>query len=116
MPRVTYQAEVDDPSTAEARMFSMDAGDWPFPTLPAPGDGVVIDFNVDRLSVEQRDNVTIFEPVLSERLTAMRVERVTYRPGIPQAILHLHVDGLVHDPEGQIEALRRAGFQEVGVG
>jgi hypothetical protein len=114
--RVTYQAEVDVPATARARMFSIEPGDWPFPTLPAPGDGVVIDFNVGRVRAEQHGNLTAFQPEQSERLTAMRVERVTYRPAIPQAILRLYVDGLTHHPAGQIEALQRAGFQEVGVG
>jgi hypothetical protein len=112
--RVTYQAEIDVPATARARVFSMEAGDWPFPTLPAPGDGVVIDFNVGRVRAEQQGNLTAFQPEQSERLTAMRVERVTYRLAIPQAILHLCVDGLTHDPAGQIEALQRAWFPRGG--
>jgi hypothetical protein len=110
--KVIYQCEIDDPTTATSRVFTLEADSWPFPNLPAPGDGVVIDVHPSGVSVEQRGDVTVQQPQPGRRLTARQVERVTYRPAGPHVLIHLRVDGLGHDAAEQIEVLVGAGFRE----
>jgi hypothetical protein len=66
------------------------------------------------MRVEQVGDVTEMTPEPGRRLTAIAVERVTYRPAGPHALIHLRVDGLGHDPAEQIQTLQGAGFREKG--
>ena len=110
--RVIYQVEIDDPTTVESRIFALEEDRWPFPNLPSPDDGVVIDIVLPGMRAEQRGDMTVTTPEPGARLTAMQVKHVTYRPAGPQATIHLRADGLAHDPAAQIEALLGAGFEE----
>jgi hypothetical protein len=109
---VVYQVEIDEPTTVRTRLFTLEADGWPFPNLPSPGDAVVIDVALPGLQDEQRGNVTVTTPAPGVRLTAMKVQHVIYRPAGPHAMITLGLDGLAHDPAGQIEALLGAGFEE----
>jgi hypothetical protein len=45
---------MDDPAQARERRFVRDEDDWPFPSLPAPGDGVMIGDAPERRALEPR--------------------------------------------------------------
>jgi hypothetical protein len=112
--RIVYQIELDDPHSARTRAFMLQADSWPFPTLPSPGDAIVIDYSGGGLSVEQTGEAGfVIEPGPGRRLNARTVDRVTYRPAGEYAIIHLDADALTPDPEPQIDALLGAGFREV---
>ena len=95
---VIYHVPVDDPGTGLKRLFAREAGEWPFPNLPAPGDALIVDIaapGVRLLSVTPR-----------------RVEHVIYSPN--EAIAYLVCPATEPaDPELQVEKLLAAGFLEV---
>jgi hypothetical protein len=60
--KVFYQVDVDDPATARLRSFLREAESWPFPNLPAPGDGVVIDIHAGGMAAEHGGGATVLSP------------------------------------------------------
>jgi len=86
---------MDDPAQARERRFVRDEEGWPFPSLPAPGDAVVIE-----------------APGLPP-LEGRKVERVIYRAATSDALIDLRADGLHNDVEQQVAVLREMGFREI---
>jgi hypothetical protein len=93
--KVKYRFSLDDPAQARERRFVRDEDDWPFPSLPAPGDAVVIE-----------------APGLPP-LEGRPVDRVMYRAATGEALIDLSADGLSNDVEEQVAVLREMGFREI---
>ena len=93
--KVKYRFTIDDPAQARERRFVRDEDGWPFPSLPAPGDAVVIQAPGLR-SLEGRP-----------------VERVIYIAATGDAIIELRADGFRNDVEQQVTVLMEMGFREV---
>jgi len=111
--KVRYRFRLDDAAQARQRTFVRDAV-WPFPSLPSPGDAVVIESpRSGEWQVEQGGDITVTYPGPVEHLGARRVGSVTYIPMTGEAFVEFPVEG-VHDPEEQVAALLRFGFREVG--
>ena len=93
--KVKYRFSLDDPAQARERRFVRDEDGWPFPSLPAPGDAVVIE-----------------APGLPP-LDGRPVDRVMYRPATGEALLDFRADGLNNDVEQQVSVLLEMGFREI---
>jgi len=112
--RVRYRFRLDDPGEANERRFVREAGDWPFPCLPAPGDVVIIDVpgGDGGLGARQEGDVTVWEPPPAVFLEGRPVHRVVYSAATSEAFIELRADGLSGDVDAQVTILKRAGFQE----
>jgi hypothetical protein len=94
--KVTYQILLDDSTEARTRTFYREAGEWPFPNLPTPGDAVTIDdASYGRWPMQTR-----------------AVHRVAYNPREGVAHILFRVTGL-DDLQPQIDILAKSGFQEI---
>lgn len=112
--KVTYQVALDDSTEARTRTFYKEAGEWPFPNLPAPGDAVTIDDASSgrwvRLSGEGDTASSRFTPLRS--MQPRPVERVDYNPREGIATILIRVTGL-DDLQPQIDILTSSGFREI---
>jgi hypothetical protein len=93
---VSYRILLDDPASGTNRIFIREAGDWPFPSLPAPGDAVGVDV-----------------PGGWDLMEPRRIKQVIYLPAQNKAYIDIPVEAL-DDPAPQIDLLLAAGFEEVG--
>jgi hypothetical protein len=112
--RVRYRFRLDDPGEARERRFVRNVGDWPFPSLPAPGDVVIIDVpsSGGGLSARRQDDVTVWEPESAVFIEGRPVHRVVYSAATTEAFIELRADGLGGDVDAQVAVLMRAGFHE----
>ena len=94
--KIKYRFSIDDPTQARERRFVRDEDDWPFPSLPAPGDAVMIEDASERRALQPR-----------------RVEQVVYRAATGEAVIDLRADGFINDVEQQVAALLEMGFREI---
>jgi hypothetical protein len=109
---VIYHVMLDDPSSGRTRQFSRDAGQWPFPCLPAPGDAVTIDVVGRWETVSGEGDTALNEWVHPRSLQPRKVQQVIYDQAVGVAHILFPVTGL-NDPQPQIQMLLNAGFKEV---
>ncbi|GAA4605007.1 hypothetical protein GCM10023107_70260 [Actinoplanes octamycinicus] len=113
MTTIMYRIHLDDPHHALKRIFVREAGTWPFPWLPSPGDAVGIDSPGSWERVSGEGDTLVSRWVHEQLLQPRPINRAIFLPGQGTVHIDMEIPGLEADPESQIEILVRAGFREV---
>jgi hypothetical protein len=114
--RTFYHCRIGDRTAAKERRFVREVGSWPFSSLPAPGDAVIIDVpGTGGLRSQQEAGLTTWTSERADVMEARLVDRVVFSPATEEAFIELRSDGLRNDISQQVDVLLQAGFRETSV-